>query len=193
MEQAIEDIALTVEKRDPYTAGHQKRVAELATAIARQMRLSDDRIRGIRLGSLIHDIGKIYVPAEILNRPGRLAPMELELIKTHTTVGYEILKGVDFSWPVAQMVLQHHERLDGSGYPHGLKGDGILLEARILAVADVIEAMSSHRPYRPALGIETGRGEITAHRGTRYDPEVVDAVVKLIHNNGFAFSATTFH
>ena len=136
MEQAIEAIALTVEKRDPYTAGHQKRVAELATAIARQMRLSDDRIRGIRLGSLIHDIGKIYVPAEILNRPGRLAPMELELIKTHTTVGYEILKGVDFSWPVAQMVLQHHERLDGSGYPHGLKGDGILLEARILAVAD---------------------------------------------------------
>lgn len=189
MEQAIEAFALTVEKRDPYTAGHQRRVADLAAAIAREMGLPDERVQGIRLGGLIHDIGKIYVPAEILNRPGKLAPMEMELIKTHTTVGYDILKGIDFNWPVAQMVLQHHERLDGSGYPDGSKGDDILLEARILAVADVLEAMSSHRPYRPALGPDAGIEEILRHRGTRYDPDAVDAAVRLLREKRFDLSS----
>ncbi|MBI2311405.1 MAG: GAF domain-containing protein [Betaproteobacteria bacterium] len=192
MEQAIEAFALTIEKRDPYTAGHQRRVADFAAAIAREMGLPDDRVQGIRLGGLIHDIGKIYIPSEILNRPGKLVQMEFDLIKTHTTVGYDILKGIDFNWPVAQMVLQHHERLDGSGYPEGVKGDAILLEARILAVADVIEAMSSHRPYRPALGPDAGIEEILRHRGTRYDPDVVDAAARLLREKRFDLAPAPF-
>lgn len=178
-------IARTVEQRDPYTAGHQNRVSVLCVAIGSEMKLSDNRIEGLRLAALIHDIGKIYIPAEILNRPGTLTVPEFEMIKTHPQIGYDIIKDVQFPWPVAQIILQHHERLDGTGYPLGLKGEAILLEARILTVADVVEAMSSHRPYRPELGPEAALAEITAHRGTRYDPGAVDACVRLFKEKGF--------
>jgi len=184
----IQAIAVTVEKRDPYTAGHQRRVANLSVAIAMELGLSEDRITGLRLGATIHDIGKIYVPAEILTRPGQLSPMEFEFIKSHPQVGYDIMKDVKLPWPVAEMILQHHERMDGSGYPRGLKGDAILLEARILTVADVTEAMMSHRPYRPALGLEAALAEITQYRGIYYDPAVVDACVHLFRDKGFSLS-----
>lgn len=184
----IQAIAVTVEKRDPYTAGHQRRVARLTAAIAGELGLAEERITGLRLGATIHDIGKIYIPSEILTRPGQLNPLEFEFIKTHPQVGYDILKDVKFPWPVAEMILQHHEQLDGSGYPHGLKGDAILLEARILTVADVTEAMSSHRPYRPALGLEVALGEIAKHRGTYYDASVVDACLRLVRDKGFTLS-----
>ena len=137
---------------------------------------------------MIHDIGKIYVPAEILNRPGRLTKAEFEIIKSHAEVGYDIIKDVKFPWPVAQMVLQHHERMDGSGYPNGLHGEDIILEARILAVADVVEAITAHRPYRPAVGLEKALLEIEAHRGPLYDPEVADACLHLMRDKGFTFS-----
>ncbi|MFP5344332.1 MAG: HD domain-containing phosphohydrolase [Gammaproteobacteria bacterium] len=175
----IRAIALTVEKRDPYTTGHQQKVTELCVAIGRELGLPEDRLEGLRLGALIHDIGKIYVPAEILNRPGRLSDAEFEVIKSHPQVGYDIVKDVKFPWPVAQMTLQHHERMDGSGYPKGLKGEEICLEARILAVADVLEAMFSHRPYRPAVGLDKALAEIEQNRGKYYDPAVVDACLKL--------------
>ena len=158
--QTIRALALTVEKRDPYTAGHQERVSRLASAIASAMGMPPEQVEGIRLGGIIHDIGKIYIPAEILNRPGRLTNTEFAIIKTHPEVGHDIMKDVHFPWPVQEMILQHHERLDGSGYPHGLKGEEILLEARILAVADVVEAISSHRPYRPSRGIEAAVEEM---------------------------------
>lgn len=183
----IRAIALTVEKRDPYTAGHQNNVAELCVAIGRELNLDQDRLEGLRLGAAIHDIGKIYVPAEILNRPGKLTVPEFEIIKTHPEVGYDIVKDVKFPWPVAQMILQHHERLDGSGYPGGLKGEEILLEARILAVADTVDAMSSHRPYRPAIGPEKALAEIEQQRGKRYDPDVVDSCLRLFREKGFHF------
>ncbi len=184
----IRAIALTVEKRDPYTAGHQQRVSELCVAIGRELGLAPERIEGLRLGALIHDIGKIYIPAEILNRPGRLTKTEFDLIKSHPEVGYDIVKDVKFPWPVAPMILQHHERLDGSGYPNALKGEAIILEARILAVADVVEAMSSHRPYRPVVGVEKALAEIEAHRGTLFDPAVVDACTRLFREKGFTFA-----
>ncbi len=184
----IRAIALTVEKRDPYTAGHQNKVAELCVAIGRELGLDESRIEGLRLGATIHDIGKIYIPAEILNRPGKLTPAEFEIIKSHAEVGYDIVKDVKFPWPVGQMILQHHERLDGTGYPKGLKGEEVILEARILAVADVVEAMSSHRPYRPARGPEMALAEVEQHRGTRYDAAVVDACLKLLREKGFAFA-----
>jgi PAS domain S-box-containing protein/putative nucleotidyltransferase with HDIG domain len=184
---AIRAIALTVEKRDPYTAGHQNRVADLAAAMAGELGFDVDRIEGLRLGGMIHDIGKIYIPAEILNRPGRLSEHEFEMIKSHPEVGYDIIKDVVFPWPVADIVLQHHERLDGSGYPGGLKGDEIILEARILAVADVVEAITAHRPYRAALGIEVALDEITKHRGVFYDPAVVDVCLALFREKGFAW------
>lgn len=183
--QTIEAIARTVEKRDPYTAGHQQRVAELAEAIAREMDLEASQITGIRLGSTIHDIGKIYIPAEVLNRPGRLSEQEFALIKTHPDVGYDIVEGIDFPWPVREMIRQHHERLDGSGYPEGLKGDEIILEARILAVADVVEATTAHRPYRPALGLEKGLEVLREGRGSIFDTEVVDCCVRLFEEKGF--------
>lgn len=185
--QTIRAIALAVEKRDPYTAGHQQRVAQLAGRIAGQLGLDEDRIEGIQLGGMIHDLGKIYIPSEILNRPGRLEPAEFEFIKTHPRVGYDIIKDIEFPWPVAEMVVQHHEMLDGSGYPKGLKGDEIILEARILTVADIVEAMSSHRPYRPALGIEAALGEIKKRRGSSLDAEVVDACVRVVEEKGFVF------
>jgi PAS domain S-box-containing protein len=184
----IRAIALTVEKRDPYTAGHQRKVADLCAAIGRELELPEDCIEGLRLGATIHDIGKIYVPAEILNRPGKLTDAEFEIIKSHPGVGYDIVKDVKFPWPVGEMLLQHHERLNGSGYPRGLKGEDILLEARIMAVADTVEAMSSHRPYRPALGFEKALAEIEKNRGITYDAAAVDACLRLFKEKGFNFS-----
>ena len=161
----IQAMAQTVEVRDPYTAGHQKRVADLARAIATRMGLSPDRVDGIRMAGVIHDIGKISVPAEILSKPGLLTPLEFSLIKTHSQIGHDILKDIEFPWDIATMVLQHHERLDGSGYPQGVTGERILLEARILTVADVVEAMASHRPYRPSLGLDKALEEIKEQEG----------------------------
>lgn len=189
LSEAIGAIAMTVEKRDPYTAGHQQRVAELSVAIGHELGLDAERLIGLRLGATIHDIGKIYVPAEILNRPGRLTAAEFELIKTHPQVGYDIIKDVNFPWPLAQMILQHHERLDGSGYPRGLRGEEIIIEARVLAVADVVEAMSSHRPYRPACAPDAALREIAEHRGSLYDPAVVDACLKLFAEKRFSYSS----
>ncbi len=188
LEDTIQAIATTIEARDPYTAGHQRRVAQLAAAIAREMGLAADRVIGVQRGAEIHDIGKIYVPSEILNRPGRLSAVEFDLIKTHARVGYDIIKDIDFPWPVREMILQHHERLDGSGYPNGLKGGGIVVEARILAVADVVDAMVSHRPYRAALGHEAALGEIERNRGRLYDAQIVDCCLSLFRENRFAFA-----
>lgn len=184
--KTIKAIAITVEKRDPYTAGHMNHVAKLSTCIAKEMGLSDETIQGIGLGAAIHDIGKIYIPAEILNRPGKLSKAEFEMIKSHSQVGYDIVKEIDFTWPIAKMISQHHEKLDGSGYPNGLKGDEIILEAQIIAVADVMEAISSHRPYRPSLGIEAGMDVIEEGRGTLFNAEAVDACVKIV-KEGFQF------
>lgn len=183
--QTIQAVAVAMEKRDPYTAGHQQRVALIAEKIAHEMELQDEVIEGLRLGAMIHDIGKIYVPAEILTRPGKISPTEFEIIKTHSMVGWEIMKDISFPWPVADMILQHHERLDGTGYPNGLKGDEIILEARILAVADVVEAMASHRPYRAGLGIETAMEEIKGNSGKIYDSNVVNACVRLFEEKDF--------
>lgn len=184
----IQAVALTVEKRDPYTAGHQQNVARLAQEIATELGWPKERIEGLRLGAFIHDIGKIYVPAEILSRPGALADAEFMIIKSHPDVGYSIMKDVELPWPVAEMIHQHHERLDGSGYPRGLTGDAIIPEARLLAVADVVEAMASHRPYRPAKGLAAAIEEIQQHRGTRFDSEVVDACVRVLARSDVAQS-----
>ena len=175
------------ELKDPYTAGHQRRVAQLARVIAEEMGLPGETIEGIRIAGTVHDIGKLAVPAEILSKPGRLSEMEFSLLKGHPQAGYDILKTIDFPWPVAQIVLQHHLRLDGSGYPDILKGKEIMLEARIIAVADVVEAMSSHRPYRPSLGIEKALEEISQNRGKLYDPDVVDACLTVFRKKGFKF------
>jgi PAS domain S-box-containing protein len=183
----IQAMAMTIEMRDPYTAGHQRRVSKLSCAIGAKMGLLPEKIEGIRMAGDIHDVGKIYVPAEILSKPGQLTEIEFSIIRTHAQVGYDILKSVEFPWPIAQIVYQHHERLDGSGYPNALKGGGILLEARIVCVADVVEAMSSHRPYRPAHGIEMALEEISQFRGRRYDPEVVEACLALFRLDGFSF------
>ncbi len=181
----IQAIARTVETRDAYTAGHQKRTTEIARAIAFEMGLPKEVIDCIRMAGVIHDLGKISVPAEILSKPGKISSSEFSLIKQHPQTGYEILKGIDFNWPVADIVLQHHERLDGSGYPYNLQKDEILLEARIIGVADVIEAMASHRPYRPALGLDDAFEEITTNRGISYDADVVDASIDLFTKKGF--------
>ncbi|HAJ27648.1 MAG TPA: PAS sensor protein [Syntrophus sp. (in: bacteria)] len=185
---AIRTLAATVEMRDPYTAGHQQRVAGLARRIAREMSLDNDRILGLGLAAVIHDIGKISVPAEILSKPTKLTNIEFSLIKNHTQAAYDILKDMEFPWPIAEIVYQHHERLDGAGYPRGLKGEEISLEAKIIAVSDVVEAMSSHRPYRPGLGIDVALGEIKKNRGVFYDPAVVDACLRLFLERGFTFS-----
>ncbi len=176
---AIGAIAATIDARDPYTAGHQRRVAEISSAIGSELGLDDNDLEGIRLAATIHDIGKIGVPAEILTRPSKLRRAEWELLKTHPETGYGIIAGIDFPWPIAEMVLQHHERLDGSGYPNGLRGDEILLGARIIAVADTVEAMANDRPYRSAPGLDLALAEIRDGRGTRYDPAVVDACLQL--------------
>jgi PAS domain S-box-containing protein/putative nucleotidyltransferase with HDIG domain len=182
-------LANVLETKDPYTAGHQRRVAQLASALARELGWSEDWVEGMHVQGLLHDLGKIAVPTEILSRPGKISQLEFNLIKSHSEVGYDILKGIAFPWPVAQAVLQHHERLDGSGYPAGLTAPEIIPEARVLAVADVVEAMSSHRPYRPGLGVEIGLEEITRNRGKLYDPQVVDACVRLFTEKDFAFDA----
>jgi len=187
LEDTVQAIATIVEMRDPYTAGHQARVASLAAAIAGQMGLTDDRVHGIHLAGIVHDLGKIQTPAEILSKPGRISEIEYSLIKIHPHAGYEILKDIDFPWPIALMVLQHHERLDGSGYPLGLKGGEIMLEARILSVADVVEAISAHRPYRPGFGIDVALDEITKQRGIQFDPQVVDACLTLFREQSFHF------
>jgi len=183
LEQTIQAISLTIEKRDPYTAGHQTRVSQLSVAIAKEMELDEQLIEGLRLGAMVHDIGKIYIPAEILNRPGKLSDIEFMLIRTHSQVGHDIMANVQFPWPVAEMILQHHERMDGSGYPQGLKGEGILLEARIISVADVLESMACHRPYRAALGITKGLTEIRSGENTLYDANVVNACLRLFEKN----------
>jgi PAS domain S-box-containing protein len=183
--EIIEAMAYIGEVRDPYTAGHQRRVAQLSFEIAKIMGLVEDKNEGLTMAAFVHDIGKILVPADILSKPGKLTKPEFDLLKDHTRVGYDILKTIEFPWPIATIVLQHHERLDGSGYPGGLCAEQIIPEARILAVADVVEAMSSHRPYRPALGIDRALEEINHNRGTLYDPNVVDACIKLFREKGF--------
>jgi response regulator RpfG family c-di-GMP phosphodiesterase len=187
LEQTIQTIADTCEARDRYTAGHQRRVTKLAIAIAQEMRLPEETIQGLRLASSIHDLGKINLPSEILSKPGELTDIELLFIKTHPQAGYDILKQVEFPWPVAEIIWQHHERLDGSGYPRGLVGKDILLEARILMVADVVEAMSSHRPYRAGLGMEAALSDIKRGQGSLYDANVVAACLKVITQGMFAF------
>lgn len=187
LEDTVHAIATIVEMRDPYTSGHQVRVANLAAAIAKQMGLPDGQVHAIHLAGVVHDLGKIQVPSEILSKPGKLTDIEFSLIKTHPQAGYDILKGINFPWPIALMVLQHHERLDGSGYPQGLKGDQIILEARILSVADIVEAMSSHRPYRAGLGIEVALATISAQRGSYFDPQVVDVCLTLFREQHYAF------
>ena len=185
MRATVEVIAHVVETRDAYTAGHQRRVADIAVAIAAEMHLSSHTMEGIRMAGVIHDIGKISIPAEILSKPGDLRRMEFELIKDHPNMGFEILKDVEFPWPIAEIVYQHHERMDGSGYPRGLKGDEICLEARIIAVADVVEAIASHRPYRPARGIHAALDEIERNRGTLYDPGAADACLRLFREKAY--------
>ena len=185
LEATINAMAVTVETRDPYTAGHQRRVADLARAIAVEMNLKREQIDGVRMASVIHDIGKISIPSEILSKPTKLTDLEFDLIKTHSQSGYDILKDIEFPWPVADVVLQHHERMNGSGYPQGLKGDDILMEARIMAVADVVEAMASHRPYRPSLGIDLALEEISGNKGILYDADAVDACLKLFQEKGY--------
>ncbi len=179
LDGVIQVVAQTVDSRDPYTAGHQRRVARLAAAIAAEMRMDPEQVRGIQRAGMIHDVGKISVPAEILNRPGTLNDYEFDLIRGHPVTGRDILAGVRFRMPIAEIVHQHHERLDGSGYPRGLRGDEIILEARIIGVADVVEAMASHRPYRPALGLPAALDEVSAGSGVLYDPQVVDACLRV--------------
>lgn len=185
-EATIGALASALEIKDPYTAGHQRRVAGLACALARELEIGEDQINGINLAALIHDIGKIYVPAEILTKPGRITAEEFNIIQYHSRMGYDILKNIEFPWPIATIILQHHERMNGSGYPLGLKGDELLLESRIIMLADVVEAMSSHRPYRPARGIEIALDEITRNRNILYDGQVVDACIRLFRDRNFS-------
>jgi len=180
----IEAMARTMEWRDPYTAGHQKRVASIATAIAKKMGWGDTAIQALYMAAMVHDIGKVAVPSEILTKPTRLTDLEMQMVQGHVESGYQILKDIPFPWPIADMVRQHHERLDGSGYPHGLKGDQICQEARILAVADTIEAMATHRPYRPARGLAAAMDEVRAEAGEKLDIKVVDAAFEVFNSNG---------
>jgi len=187
LEATIGALAATVEVRDPYTAGHDHRVSDLAFAIAGELGLEAERRAGVRLGALVHDLGKIALPAEILAKPARLTAAEFELVKSHSQLGYEVLRGVDFPWPIAECVLLHHERLDGSGYPQGLTDAAIPLHARIIAVADVVEAMATHRPYRPALGIDAALAEVERGRGERYCERAVAACLALFRERGYRF------
>jgi len=193
MEETVNGLTSAVEMRDPYTAGHQRRVAELVSAIGDELKLNTDKLDGLRIAALIHDIGKIHVPSEILSKPGKLTDIEFTIMESHVQAGYEVLKSIDFPWPIAKTVLQHHEKMNGSGYPNGLFGEEIILEARILFVADVVEAMSSHRPYRPALGLDKAIEEITKNRGILYDPVIVDACVEVINYKHFKFGQKTLN
>jgi putative nucleotidyltransferase with HDIG domain len=188
LEETITVLAAAAEMRDPYTAGHQQHVADLAVAIARELGLDESRVRVLRFAALVHDVGKIRIPSELLTRPGTLTALERQLVQTHVQVGYDILKTVAFPWPIAEFVLQHHEHLDGTGYPNKVGGSALHLESRILAVADVVEAISSDRPYREGKGIDTALAEILDGRGSRYDPDVVDMCVRLFRTHGFAFT-----
>ena len=187
MNGTIHAIALTVEKRDPYTSGHQQRVASLARLISQEIGLGAEQIEAVHTAAAIHDIGKISLPAEILSKPGKLNDLEVSLIQAHSQAGYDILKEIEFPWPIADIVLQHHERIDGSGYPRGIRGENILLEARIVGVADVVETMASHRPYRPSVGIDKALEEIAENKGKLYDPRVVDACLTILTEKGFVF------
>ncbi|WP_372683962.1 HD domain-containing phosphohydrolase [Desulfosarcina sp.] len=183
----IQAMSTTIEKRDPYTAGHQRRVTKLCRAIATQMGFTWERIQGLRMAAAIHDLGKINIPSAILNKPGPISEHELAIIQMHPRTAYEILKDIQFPWPIAETIYQHHERLDGSGYPRQLKGDQILLEARILAIADVVESIASFRPYRPELGLKAALAEIESNKGVLYDSSVVDICTSLINRSGFDF------
>jgi HD-GYP domain-containing protein (c-di-GMP phosphodiesterase class II) len=187
VESVIQAIALTVEMRDHYTAGHQQRVKQLACAIAREMQLPNDQIQVIGVAGLLHDLGKIFVPVEILTKPGNLTEIEFAIIKTHPQSAYDVLAGIEFPWPIAEVVFQHHERMNGSGYPVGLQGVEITSEARILAVADVVEAMTFHRAYRPALGLEAALREIVRKKESLYDSRVVEACLEVFLDRGFAW------
>ena len=180
-------ITKVVEIRDPYSTGHQQRVSKLATVIAQEMKLPQDKIEGIKIASLVHDIGKVNLPTEIISKPSKLIEVEFNLIKNYPKVGYDILRKVDFPWPIAEIVLQHQEKIDGSGYPRGLKGDEICIEAKILGVANVVEAMSSYKSYRPALSIDEALSEIAENKNILFDPEVVDTCHKLFKEKGFKF------
>ena len=184
----IQVLVSAVESRDTYTSGHQSRSADLACVIAKEIGLDQDKIEGIHMAGIIHDIGKLSIPAEILSKPTKLTELQFSLIKEHSRSGYEILKDVESPWPLAEIVYQHHERINGSGYPRNLKGDEILMESRILAVADVVEAMASHRPYRPTLGIEAALEEIEKNKGILYDNTVADACLKLFREKGYQFT-----
>ena len=183
----VNALATLSEKRDPYTAGHQRRVTQLACLIAREMKLNSREVEGIFVAGILHDIGKIYIPSEILNRPGKISEAEFTIIKTHSEVGYEIVKEIEFPWNISNIILQHHERIDGSGYPYRLKGDEIQREAKIITVSDVVEAISSHRPYRPSLGIEMAMKEISTNKGLLYDEETVDVCIKIFREKDFCF------
>ena len=188
MDSTIQAIAMTVEKRDPYTSGHQMRVAGLTRAIAESLELPQHQVEGAFMAASIHDIGKISLPAEILTKPIQLTEIEISLIQAHSQAGYDILKGIEFPWPIADIIVQHHERMDGSGYPQGLVGEEILIEARIIGVCDVVETMSSHRPYRPSMGIDKALQEIILNKGTLYDSRVVDACLHIFNEQSFEFS-----
>jgi putative nucleotidyltransferase with HDIG domain len=188
IEETIESLAFMLEIKDPYTASHQHRVADLCHAIAVEMGLSEEDIEGIRLAAFVHDIGKIAVPSDLLNKPGKLTDVEYHLMQSHSDIGYKVLKNLTTDWPVAETVLQHHERLNGSGYPNALRNDEITMNSRILGVADVVEAINSHRPYRPSLGIDKALEEITDKAKVLYDPEVVDTCLRLFTFKDFKFS-----
>lgn len=188
LDSTVHAMAVAVESRDPYTAGHQRRVTELAYAIAATMGLEPNRINGLRMASMIHDLGKISIPTEILTKPTKLTKIEFEIVKTHAEAGYEILKDIAFPWPIARIVWEHHEKIDGSGYPRHLKGDDLLTESKILTVADVVEAMASHRPYRPSLGLQDALEEITRNRGILYDADAVAACLTLFEEKRFSFA-----
>lgn len=185
MRGTLQAVSNMIDQRDPYTAGHERRVGLIAGAIGREMGWPEERCTRMELVGLVHDIGKISVPAEILTKPGRLTDLEMRLVREHAQIGYEILKDIPFPFPVADIIRQHHERLDGSGYPQGLKGDAILPESKVLAVADVIESIASHRPYRPARGLDAALDELERGRNTHYDPDVIDAFSRLLHDRGY--------
>lgn len=187
LEETVEALAATSERRDPYTAGHQRRVSQLACAIARELGFSYDRVEGVRMAANIHDVGKVYVPAEILSKPTTLTRLEFSIIQTHPQIGYDILKDIEFPWPIAKIVLQHHEKLNGLGYPNGLASKDILIESKILTVSDVVEAMASHRPYRASLGIDAALDEIQGKKGDFYDQEIVEICLNLFNRKKFHF------